>query len=1355
MLTRAAVRRQLQPKKPGSPMSPRLKPPKPTIPQGKIERVNASYLSIANQKISLLPPSAQSPAVLCLDLENNRMPSTALKHIGKNVGSLNLTRNPLGDLRLPMLKGLRSLSIDFCGLTSFQGIPQFPHLRFLSAVGNKIENFGGLPIFGKLESINLAQNPGAFTSKLTIAAVGSIFLHTFNEVELTEEEMRESFKMSPLVGIALRMGRDVTPFETPEEELAETQKFLTKDLTKFLTEQEMSTEVMSLNVTMDNGDACLMCPWPTNSVKWYRSTGGKAKEWELMKEDDSLPKRPPHIIALTMMMRMHLVKCEFVLKGKTFSIYTDWPVGREATDLNLPFPLDAIIAGLPIEGSLVSLIPPDRPGRVAWTREEETLAEDVQSIRLTNADVGKNVTCLMQPYCPYFPSVTFATVFVETGIVEPQIPTVSGVEFPPHIIEGQKITFTRRVYPDREGASQILIERANSPSGEWFLLAELEKECLEYTPTTSDIGHFLRMSYVPVTADGEKGEPTYFYSLSRVLPSLPAFKSAAIGGLPKTFYPMVAVGDYYGGRKGKCAYNWYFSKKPIRDTNMRNLEKVAEGTMYFTPQKQHANGYLAIEMLPVRDDEVVGNIVCCALVEPIVLDDPPEPLEDAPTEAVVGETIQMKTTVSFFVSDGNGFCGFKEVKRGTSFKPRSKHAGKILRIVADKSDHIVGEIKPAIPEVTKVEIEYEKPHAGITASVLITEKNLAPDGFELLWIRCQGDLEKVVAVDTAEYTLQKEDIGYQIKVRVTPQDHEGNWLRPTESKLTPTIQLGIVEAPKIVSDERNGMFMESSIIQLVYDKEVTDLQWLKSDPKEGWIPCEIRPDDDFGSQYRIKVSDISRYIRCQFKVGSSTLFATTEDVARPVDPAATLHISEQNQEVYEGDLLSPIIQYVGGRPGNHVYEWKKADLFGFKTLGDGPTYKVKTSDVGAKISFTMVPVRSDKKKGTPVTLEYSPVLAKPPTVTNVTVKQNAQGFIECNGTYSGGKEGNSIYEWTAYGPEGTDTELTIGKTTENCFFPPPQLHGFFIEAKYRPAREDGIRGEGVVSSNRVKVEPLPVVETVDILVKDGRVEVGQPMRCKAVCANSSKADYQWYRGDGASQWEVIEGANAMDYTPCDMDEGYILCCLVEPVNAKGWRGKGISAATPDPVEAAEGQLTIVARRNKFWTGTELTTNFKVEVRWEREVDGEWVIVGLGEKYLLTANDVGCRIMATVDGMLSKPSPPVEINPEISCYVKPVIRAKTMRFGAKAKVGKTVWNISLDALGVTMKGKTNVVKTAKWDTVNVEAVAETLDEMVLWLDASTKFVLIPSFANDLRLAKATANFARDFAVLIIRGLAKTC
>ena len=125
---------------------------------------------------------------------------------------------------------------------------------------------------------------------------------------------------------------------------------------------------------------------------------------------------------------------------------------------------------------------------------------------------------------------------------------------------------------------------------------------------------------------------------------------------------------------------------------------------------------------------------------------------------------------------------------------------------------------------------------------------------------------------------------------------------------------------------------------------------------------------------------MTKFLRCQFRVGNSSLFATTEDCVRPVEPTTTVFIAPENQEVHEGDVLKPIIQYVGGRAGEHQYRWRKADLLGSKLIGTGPTYTVTSSDIGAKISFSMVPRRSDKKKGTPVTIQYSPVIAKMPTL---------------------------------------------------------------------------------------------------------------------------------------------------------------------------------------------------------------------------------------------------------------------------------------------------------------------------------------------------------------------------------------
>jgi hypothetical protein len=101
--------------------------------------------------------------------------------------------------------------------------------------------------------------------------------------------------------------------------------------------------------------------------------------------------RAPSVLAVTQLLQMHMVKCEFVLGGREFAIYTDYPVGRKAGDFNLPFPLDPGITGIPVEGSLVSMIPLEVPARIEWDCNGKAIANDCSSIALTHREVDAAV----------------------------------------------------------------------------------------------------------------------------------------------------------------------------------------------------------------------------------------------------------------------------------------------------------------------------------------------------------------------------------------------------------------------------------------------------------------------------------------------------------------------------------------------------------------------------------------------------------------------------------------------------------------------------------------------------------------------------------------------------------------------------------------------------------------------------------------------------------------------------------------------------------------------------------------------------------------------------------------------------
>jgi hypothetical protein len=59
------------------------------------------------------------------------------------------------------------------------------------------------------------------------------------------------------------------------------------------------------------------------------------------------------------------------------------------------------------------------------------------------------------------------------------------------------------------------------------------------------------------------------------------------------------------------------------------------------------------------------------------------------------------------------------------------------------------------------------------------------------------------------------------------------------------------------------------------------------------------------------------------------------------------------------------------------------------------------------------------------------------------------------------------------------------------------------------------------------------------------------------------------------------------------------------------------------------------------------------------------------------------------------------------------------------------------------------RIGKWATVQWEAVTATRDEMILWLDRSTQFTLIPTFVGvDPRLATVISEHTRDFTLAIM-------
>jgi hypothetical protein len=1266
-----------------------------------------------------------------IDLQNNQLSIEAMAAIGAGVASLNLSMNPLKSCKLPLLQTLRTLYLDDCGITTFESLPRFPNLCLLSMANNRLTTFKGLPILSALESVILSGNSVDFPRILVIQAIGSIRIISINNTPVTAEELETAFQLSPLVGYALRTGRNPA---LAADELAESQLHLTSSLRRHFESTGKTCDVKSLTLCDDSSEPTATLPLEGTDMAWFMNSIDA--EWTPIPKTKRL-----RTIPITMMMRLRLLRCDFSIAGNRFSLYSDRPIGLKPGELSLPSPINPVVAGTAIEGSVVSLFPLPIPARVAWIREADTIAQDVPSITLSKADVNHAIACLLQPYCPDFPGVVFSTILQATEIVAPLLPVVTGIVFPEHLIEGVRIEFHRTFLPNREGESQVTIERAIAPSSEWVIAAKLDRQKLQYTPTSLDAGHFLRICYTPVTDAAVAGPVCHFYSDSRALPGFPTFSNPVIGGRLMTGYPLVAVADYSGGRQGKCSYNWYFSRSPINAARglSSRLQSVATKTRCFTPTQDHADGYIACQMIPVRADDAIGPPVFCAAPDPIQLTDPPKPIPNCPTDPIVGRPLRFPFEVDFLLSLSSGRLGFEDVRSGSSFTPRDKHVGRVLRVISEGYDAVVGEIRAATPVIVQIEVTANRWVVGECASICITHKYVDPDKIEIVWLRCSDHLVTVIAIDTPEYVLTIDEADFSIEVVATPLDVLRNKLVSCHSNRSPTIRRNDLLAPTLT-----GTFVEDTQVAFECPVDVQSVQWFR-----GARPVST------DRIYTLTNKDVGWQIRAELRLSKSGIVvaAASSCLVKPCDPRVDLSFGDQPPT--EGDLLRPNVVWHGGTEGKSIIHWHREKGDDWEHVGDGLQYQTGLDDVDLFLRVTYQPVRSDGVIGPESQLDIGPVESRDPRVRNVTINQNSHGSLEVSADYSGGVEGFSFIVWRAYDERGEPVNL--GKSIGKDMAVTHELIGKVVDCVYVPVRTDGLAGRPTPSSNKVKVRASPSVEAAELLVKGGVLKVGSEMHCRATCSKGAAPTFQWQRGDG-HVWEVIAGETGVELVPTTNDVGFIIQCSVVAVDKRGWVSTPMAVTTCEPVAPAKAALEICCQGDAFVTGTTLTTNVPSDrvsdahLQWQREVNGEWQDVADRPEYLLTADDVGKRVRVVGDGeRRSLPTKVIEFAMPVVAHSRSMTRASIVKFKAKEPLAEGAWTVTGNAAGLTMKSKTGTLGPAKWRAVRCECVPGTSDEMVLWTDPCSKFVIVPDISDDPRMLAALGEQnVRDYVVATIRG-----
>ena len=709
------------------------------------------------------------------------------KYIPENIVVLRLTATNINSLQgFPLLHSLRTLYLDSCDLITLDGMPAFPKLRYLYLNNNILVNYKGMPILPELALLDMTNNAADFKPITALQACGSIGLTTFNSTKITAADIRSAFKNSPLVGAALRAGLDIDS-ATNEEAL----DYMSNDVTEYLKAKDFTMETPKLTFTGSDDEGWFVV-FPiqlissrskkslniedkvfASDIKWYMNScpvTTNGEEWELITTEQV------NMIEIKNTMYQHIIKATFKLNDsdRVFTMYTDNVVGYLEDTLILPFPVTPRVSGDPREGSLISTIPMPVPTKSSWYVGDETdpYLEDSETLTLSAEHIGKEISCIIKPYCPEFPKIRFNELITKTEIVTALQPTVKGISFPQSIVEGEEFHMQKIFTPDREGNSRIVVERAKSASQEWLHCARLNPTSLVYTPTNEDVGCFLRLVYEPILDDGKSAdEPFYFYATSRVLPCLPTFKNARLAGDFLAGRKIIAIGDYAGGRKGECVYQWYTSSKPFNKLkDLKTAKKVkTQSEDVYLPGEADIGRYIACVITPIRDDDVVGDQVFATSDKPIEEDPQPPEKIDIPKKIYAFKPITLDDDYNWFISSTEDEAGFESADSGVGpeFTPNERHVGKFIRITKNndpKCSYILGKVfhGPSLIPDFKLNVTslYDTGIATIPDDIEL-------ENYEILWIRMKQNQETVVDVDTRTYTFTEDDIGAQIKVGLT------------------------------------------------------------------------------------------------------------------------------------------------------------------------------------------------------------------------------------------------------------------------------------------------------------------------------------------------------------------------------------------------------------------------------------------------------------------------------------------------------------------------------------------------------------------------------------------------------------
>eukprot|EP00250_Pteridium_aquilinum_P034177 c7193_g1_i1 orf=271-5415(-) len=1390
------------------------------------------FVYLRDNKLSSMNGLETLRRVKVLDLSFNEFKGGGFEPLVncKALQQLYLAGNQITSLSsLPQLPNLEFLSVAQNKLKSLM-MPSQPKLQVLAASNNKISTFKGFPHLPVLEHLRLEENPILdipHAEAASILVVGAT-LKRFNNRDLSVEEQKLALVYPAHTALCLREGWD---FCGVKEASDSTLHFLVSQwrdkLPPGLTVRKATIDPPSEE---DCCSCCFILEWESGMLEdsdlilTYQWFVGDKTATNFMPIEGAVsktywPKHPD-------IGRCLKVECMPVIRGTEYpSIFAiSSPV---TTGTGCPKVFSLRVEGEFTEGRSIRAHAEvawcgGTPGKaiVSWLRRHggsspvAIMGAEEHEYQLNIDDVGANLLLMYTPVTEE--GVKGESQFATTAVIQAAAPCVKNVQVVGPFVEGTTIKGVGRYFGGREGTSKFEWLREDVQSGEFKLAC---RGAAEYSLSKEDVGLCMMFIYTPVNSEGIQGDPVSAIT-GKVLIAPPKVAQLKILGDIREGNIVSISASIVGGMEDVSRVQWFKTMSAEVSLDDASLEAISSSKVAkdFRIPVGAVGYHLAAKYTPARIDGDCGEPVLVVSDQVVEVLPPSLNFLSVNGEATEGETLtasygyigghEGRSEYSWYLhKDENDYgVAIPSANGLLQYKITADAVNKLVsfRCTPVREDGTAGEsrstilqefVRPGLPTLMSLQIIGD-PIEGATLHVDKKYWGGIEGPSKLQWLvkTVNGLHHEIKDATLSSYMVHTDDIDCFICVSCEPVRVDGVKGCVVVSQAIGPIVPGLptCDSLKIIGQAVEGGSLTFESVYKGGEIGACKSEWYRRNAsgKEDWLSNSDRLDltsKDVGCCIRLVFTPIRK--DCLTGAPHQVL----SDVVRNADPVG---VSISIPDCCEGVEVIPKKSYYGGTEGSSEFRWfsVQCPLNGTNLPDDAVllantfTYIPTSEDVGMHLALCWTPVRSDGKRGKPITAcNNHPVVPALPSVRNVTIKRVGTQTLLGHGEYRGGSEGNSILSWFR---ETDDGSLAViqGATSETYTIVEEDYTHSMVFA-YTPIREDGTIGERVFSEKSAVI--LPDVPKPLKLLISGNASEGEVLTSTGVMFENEADQVIWqkYKKDVKYQWlrssapgvlnafEILPLQRTSTYKVRSEDVGFVLRCECTMTDIFGRNMEPVAMMTSPilpgvpkieklEIEGRGYHTNLYAVRGIYSGGKE----GKSMIQWFRAVAGRPDLVPIigevGRMYEANVDDIGCRLVAVYtpvreDGVggapVSTSTDPIAVEPEVAREVKQKLELGAVKFEAlrdrDQPTMKGLGSLERRVLDVNKKRFKVVKPGSKTSFPNTEirgTYAYPFHVEMIQNDQHRLKIVIDN-ENEVDLMVQTRNI-RDVIVLVLRGFA---